>query len=208
MKTLLLMRHAKSSWKHPELEDQARPLAKRGERDAHRMSELIERRELIPQRILSSSAVRAAETGRIFCQHSGSQIPLNLLDELYLAEAEVYLAQLKNLPDEIERVMVIGHNPGLESLLQILSGQLETLPTAVVAYISLPINHWKELSPSTEGELIELWRPKELPVEEEKKKDKKKAKGGKKEAPMKAEKAKVEKAKEEKPKKSDKKDKK
>ena len=71
MKTLLLMRHGKSSWKNPELPDHDRPLAKTGLRDAHRMGELIERRELIPQQILASSAVRAAETARIFCKICG-----------------------------------------------------------------------------------------------------------------------------------------
>lgn len=184
MKTLLLVRHAKSSWKHPELDDHDRPLARRGERDARRMGELIERRELIPQQILSSSAVRAAQTARIFCDHSGNEIPLSLLDDLYLAEAETYISQLKSLPDDIERVMVIGHNPGLESLLQILSGQIQTLPTAVVAYLSLPIDRWQDLAATTEGELIELWRPKELPkeeVEKEKKKEKKPARKEKKE---------------------------
>jgi phosphohistidine phosphatase len=174
MKTLLLMRHGKSSWKHPELPDHERPLAKNGLRDAHRMGELIERRELIPQRILSSSAVRAAETARIFCEMCGCGENVIFDDTLYLAEAETYIAQLKTLPDQIERVMLVGHNPGLEALLQILCARVESLPTAVIAYINLPIKQWSEITNSTEGELIEIWRPKELPEEKEDSKKKKK----------------------------------
>lgn len=174
MKTLLLMRHGKSSWKHPDLPDHERPLAKNGLRDAHRMGELIERRELIPQRILSSSAVRAAETARIFCEMCGCGENVVIDDAFYLAEAETYIAQLKALPDTIERVMLVGHNPGLEALLQILCARVESLPTAVIAYINLPIKQWSELSNATEGELIEIWRPKELPEEEPDGKKKKK----------------------------------
>ena len=165
MKTLLLMRHAKSSWKNASLPDHDRPLAKRGLRDAHRMGELIGRQELFPQLVLVSSAVRAAETARIFCEICGCQSNLRQVDELYMAEAETYLAQLKALPDTVERVLLIGHNPGLESLLQMLSGRVESLPTAVIAYISLPIASWCDISATTEGELIELWRPKDLPDE-------------------------------------------
>jgi phosphohistidine phosphatase len=174
MKTLLLMRHGKSSWKHPELPDHDRPLAKNGLRDARRMGELIERRELLPQLVLSSSAVRAADTARIFCEICACTDNIIYEDSLYLAEADTYISQLKALPDSIERVMLVGHNPGLESLLQMLSTRVESLPTAVIAYITLPVKQWSEITNATEGELIEIWRPKEFP--EEKPESKKKTK--------------------------------
>jgi phosphohistidine phosphatase len=175
MKTLLLMRHAKSSWKDTTIPDHDRPLAKRGQRDSNRMGELLGQRELIPQMILSSSAVRAEETARIINAVCGCNCEVILSDKLYLAEAGTYITELSKLPDELERVMLIGHNPGLEALLQVLSNQIESLPTAVIAYLSLPIQHWADLTSTTEGELVELWRPKELAeeVKVDHKKDKK-----------------------------------
>jgi phosphohistidine phosphatase len=82
-----------------------------------------------------------------------------------MAEADDILKLLRKLPDEIERVMVIGHNPGLESIIPMLTERVESLPTAGVAYLSLPILHWKELKPKTKAELIELWRPKDLELD-------------------------------------------
>jgi phosphohistidine phosphatase len=163
MKTLLLMRHGKSSWKHPELADRERPLTKRGVKASQLMGELIVLKELVPQRIFSSSAVRTIETAQNLGAACECGDRITAVDEFYLAEPDIYINYLKTLPDDLERVMVIGHNPGLESLLQILSGQIETLTTAVVAYLSLPVKSWKDLSSETEGELIELWRPKEIP---------------------------------------------
>ena len=182
MKTLLIMRHGKSSWKNKELKDHERPLSKRGVRDSIKMGELLQHRELVPQLILVSTAVRTKETAKLLVEASGFQGETIALDSLYLAEAEEYLHDLLTLPNEIERVMIIGHNPGLEALLQILSGRIEALPTGVVAYISLPINHWTDVHNKIEGELVELWRPKELldvevaeeEVEKENKKEKEK----------------------------------
>ena len=182
MKTLLIMRHGKSSWKHKELKDHERPLSKRGLRDSAKMGELLQKRELVPQLILVSTAVRTTETAKLLVETSGFKGETIALDSLYLAEAEEYLHDLLTIADDIERVMIIGHNPGLEALLQILSGRIEALPTGVVAYISLPINHWSEVHNKVEGDLVELWRPKELhddgdvevEVEKEDKKDKEK----------------------------------
>jgi phosphohistidine phosphatase len=180
MKTLLLMRHGKSSWKQPDLDDHERPLAKRGLRDSRRMGEMMLERELIPQTILCSSAVRTLETARGFCQVSSTVVPILAMDSLYLAEADVYFAELRALPNTLERVMLIGHNPGLESLLQILAERAESLPTAVVAYLVLPIDSWADLSSKTKGNLVEIWRPKEIRWADEDKEEKKKTKKKKK----------------------------
>ncbi len=171
MKTLLIMRHGKSSWKDPDLSDRERPLAKKGIKASRRMGLLIQEKELIPQRILCSSAKRAVQTAQMFCETCGCPDTVDVLDELYMAEAETYIRVLQSLPDELERVMIIGHNPGLEFLLQMLSGELVSLPTSVIAHLTLPIQHWTELNEHTEGTLIEIWRPKELPediIEQEK----------------------------------------
>ncbi len=126
------------------------------------IGEIIQEKELIPQKILVSSAVRTTQTAQIFCETIGYQGEISALDSLYLAESDAYIAELKKLPDSIERVMVVGHNPGLEYLLQELSGRIEALTTGVLAFVSLTIDHWADLDGQVSGELIELWRPKEL----------------------------------------------
>jgi phosphohistidine phosphatase len=162
MKTLLLMRHAKSSWKDNDLKDHERPLAKRGMKNAPRMGDLIKEAELVPQRILSSTALRARQTAEAVAEKSGYLGEIIYLDSLYLAEPPIILDILRLTGDDIERVMVVGHNPGLEALMQILSGRVEALTTASVAYFVLPIDHWRDLGSNTQGELIQLWRPKDL----------------------------------------------
>jgi phosphohistidine phosphatase len=176
MKTLLLMRHAKSSWKHVEMPDQERPLNKRGNKDAPIMGSLIKDKELVPQKILCSTAVRATETARMVQEKSGFTGETVFLDSYYLAEPNAYLEALQTLPDEIERVMVIGHNPGLEGLCQILSGEIVPLSTGAVAHLVLSINHWNELNMDGEGELVETFSPGDLKEKEKKGKEKVKEK--------------------------------
>jgi phosphohistidine phosphatase len=175
MKTLLLMRHAKSSWKDLKLADHERPLNNHGQIDAPFMGEVLLEKELLPQKILASSAVRAHETvdGLVKASHYSGETEYS--DALYLAEPETYLAALHALPDSIERVMVVGHNPGLVQLLQKLSGQIESIGAGSIAYLILPIQSWSELTNESKGELVELLRPHELQdkKDEEKKKEKK-----------------------------------
>ena len=120
MKTLLLMRHGKSSWKDTKMKDRERPLNKRGRKSVPRMGELLKEAELVPQVIYSSSAVRARQTAEALVTACGFTGEVEYLDSFFMAEAEVYPKRLRKLPDDIERVMVIGHNPGLEALMQIL----------------------------------------------------------------------------------------
>lgn len=172
MKTLLLMRHAKSSWKDDKLADKERPLNKRGKHDAPMMGQLLIEHELVPQRILSSSALRARQTAESIAETAQYDGDVTYMDELYMAEPESYIDALRELPNEVERVMVIGHNPGLEMLLQLLSGQIQAMPTAVIAHVALPIDHWSQLSIDTPGELVDIWRPKEITEEVEEGKNK------------------------------------
>jgi phosphohistidine phosphatase len=162
VKTILLMRHAKSSWKDKNIKDRKRPLGKRGKRNAPQMGELIKEKELIPQIILSSSAERAKQTSELFSKGSGFQGETKYIDSLFMAEADEYIKALRALPDDIERVMVIGHNPGLESLLPLWTGQIEALPTSAIAYLVAPIQHWGDLNKDSKLDLVEIWRPKEL----------------------------------------------
>ena len=163
MKTLLLLRHAKSSWDDPELADHERPLNKRGKINAPRMGRLLHELELTPDLILSSTARRARQTAEIVADTSHYQDEVRLDGELYAAPAETIIAVLQGVEDTVSSVMVVAHNPGLEELLEALTGEASPLPTAALAQISLPIERWRELSDEVEGRLVNVWRPKDLP---------------------------------------------
>lgn len=162
MKILLILRHAKSSWKKPGLADHDRPLNKRGKRDAPRMGQLVEQEGLVPDLIISSTAQRARVTAEVVAENSGYEGEIQLERSFYMGYPEAYLEVLCQLPDEVGTVMVVGHNPGLEELLEELVMEPERLPTAAMARIDLPIQSWQELDDEVVGELVKLWRPREL----------------------------------------------
>ncbi len=160
MKTLILARHAKSSWKEPDLPDRERPLNKRGQKEAPQLGKNLREQGYIPHRIYSSTALRCAHTAEIVADKLNYQKEILYLDSLYLAEPHTYLELLRSLPDEVESVLVIGHNPGLEGLLQILSQRVESLPTSAVAVLSIPVRSWASLSPQIDCQIQYLWQPK------------------------------------------------
>ena len=162
MKTLLILRHAKSSWKNTGLADHDRPLAKRGQRDAPRMGRLLRDENLTPDLILSSTAKRALDTAEAVAEASGYEGEVESRPEFYMAGAEAYLRALRALSDDYECVMVIGHNPGLEELVEVLTGEAEAMPTAALAQVALTLKRWRDLSDETEGRLVNTWRAREL----------------------------------------------
>ena len=166
MKTLLVLRHAKSSWDDSALDDHERPLNARGEEDAPRIAQLAREEGLAPELIVSSDAVRARLTAAAMADATGGRI---LLDpRLYHASATEILAALRSVVEhsdvenDVATVMIVGHNPGLEELIALLTGELEPLPTAALAQIALPIERWSALDTAIRGTLIGVWRPKEL----------------------------------------------
>jgi phosphohistidine phosphatase len=164
MKTLLLMRHAKSSWKDASLSDFQRPLKKRGEKDMLRIAQVLKEEDLIPEFVLSSPAVRARETIEILAKELGIEEELvEFVDDFYGAEIEDFFDVLADLPDSYKKVMVVGHNPSLEAFLQTLTGEIDSLPTASVALIKLGIQSWEDIDEDEQiGQLREIWRPREL----------------------------------------------
>ena len=162
MKTLLLMRHAKSSWQDEGVSDHERPLNKRGERDAPRIGSLIAEQDLCPDLIICSTAVRARTTAQAVAHHCGHGNPIRLEADFYLAAPHTYIETFGLLPDAIDRVMAVGHNPGMAQLLWKLTGADKGFPTAGLAHIDLPIDAWQEFSEATRGELVNYWRPREL----------------------------------------------
>ena len=165
MKTLLILRHAKSSWKDTSSADHDRPLNKRGKQDAPRMGKFLRKQHLVPDKIISSTAKRARKTATAVAKACRYQGKVELTSELYHAGPGAYLAVLQNLPDDDQQVMVVGHNPGMEALVTHLTGRMETMPTAALAHVALPIKQWTELDYETQGELLDLWRPKALTSE-------------------------------------------
>lgn len=163
MKTLLIMRHAKSSWKEGELADRDRPLNKRGMRDAPRIGRLLREENLVPDQILCSFAVRALATAQSVADQCGYPGDLNVSEALYACSAETCLDALRALPTGVETALLIGHNPGLEELLEWLTGEEEHLPTAAVAQVRLPIPSWEAIGVEGQGKLLKIWRPRELP---------------------------------------------
>ena len=158
-KTLLLMRHGKSSWKDKKIPDRERPLKKRGKAASAEIGKILRENELIPQAILSSPALRASETAEIVAKESGFPGKVTFIDSFYMAEPDVYINYLKGLDDSLERVMIVSHNPGLEAFMQLLDGRLEALPTGSMVYLCLNINHWSNLSFETDAEMIGFWDP-------------------------------------------------
>ena len=162
MKTLLVLRHAKSSWDDAALDDHERPLNKRGRRDAPRMGELVREHGLIPDVVISSDAVRARLTAEAVVEAARYAGEILLDRRLYLAGPADILSLLRTVGEKAETVMIVGHNPGLEELVAQLTGDWQNLPTAALAQIVLPIDRWRDLNLSSRGTLVGHWGPKEL----------------------------------------------
>jgi phosphohistidine phosphatase len=162
MKTLLLMRHAKSDQTNGETDESHRPLTPKGERRATEMGMWIQKQQLTPEIILSSSSLRACRTAELVAEASGYTGELRSVEELNMAEANEILEVLRSLPDEIERVMIVGHNPGLESLIPFFTHEVEALPHAGVAVLNLKLQNWQDLRHKTRAKLKELWRAKKI----------------------------------------------
>lgn len=127
------------------------------------MGKLLASENLVPDSIVSSSAVRARATSEALAIASGFDGTIAFADELYAAEVADYLACLRGQTDRDQRVLVVGHNPTLEELIECLTGEDEQMPTAGLAQISLSIDAWNNLDANGGGKLINLWRPRDLP---------------------------------------------
>ena len=162
MKTLLLLRHAKSSWKQPEMNDHDRPLNKRGKKEAPKVGKYLKENDLVPDLILSSTARRAHDTAQTVAEECGFEGQIDLYQDLYLSDTASYLDILHCLPDDARRVLVVGHNPDLDELLTLLTDVTDHMTTAALAVVNLPISSWQELSEATDGRLQRLVSPREV----------------------------------------------
>jgi phosphohistidine phosphatase len=167
MKRVYLLRHAKSSWKDVSLADRDRPLAGRGKRAAKATADHLEAEKVRPDLVLCSPARRTRETLELVASVLG-EVEVMFEPGLYGATETELLERLGALPEEVDSVMIIGHNPGLEELALTLASEgaelprmREKYPTGALATIDLPADLWSTIEPGT-GELVAYVRPGDL----------------------------------------------
>lgn len=163
MKTLYLVRHAKSSWDNPQLGDFDRPLNERGKRDAPQMGNWLKQQNVRPDLILTSAANRALTTARMLQKALDIDARRLQIDEqLYLASPAEMLQVVASVDSGVDHLFLVGHNPGHTDLANLLSeARIDNLPTAAIFAVSFDIEHWSELKPRT-GKFLFFQYPKNL----------------------------------------------
>lgn len=161
MKTLYLVRHAKSSWDNANTADFDRPLNKRGEKAAPFMAELMQKKCVSPDLILSSPANRALTTAEIFCETlEYPQEKIEQRIEIYEGGLNHMLQLVRRIPDNCSTTMLFGHNPTLTSFANFISGQhLENIVTCGVVRLDMNTDSWEETMMNS-GELVWYEYPK------------------------------------------------
>jgi phosphohistidine phosphatase len=164
MKTILLLRHAKSDWSDPGLPDFDRPLAKRGLKDAPYMGEVLALFDCVPDKILASPALRARQTTEMVAQACGYKESIQWEDSFYGGNSEDLMVALQHLPNSMERAMLVGHNPTMEETAATLLSMTVysewneawsiRIPTAGLICLEVDITDWATLEP---GDAILRW---------------------------------------------------
>jgi phosphohistidine phosphatase len=160
MKTLLILRHAKSSWDDPDLADFERPLNHRGLQTAQFIGNLMHEKNLRVDFVLSSPARRAKQTATLVKEAAGFSAAIGYDDRIYEASPISLLYVLAESEDEFDSILLVGHNPGLEGLIKILTGGIVSMPTAALAEINLKIDFWSSIAADT-GKVNFVVRPKD-----------------------------------------------
>jgi phosphohistidine phosphatase len=158
MKKLLLLRHAKSSWDDPSLDDFDRPLATRGREAAPLVGGELARRDWAPEMVLVSRAVRTRQTWELVAAELGAKAAVEFAEGLYEASPQALLAEIGRTPEGVGTLMLIGHNPGLEELAKLLAAKdsdpdalkrmREKFPTAALARFKFD-GRWSDLEAGT-----------------------------------------------------------
>jgi len=140
-----------------------RPLNKRGKNDALRMGKLLQKEKLIPDGILSSTAMRASATAESVVKACGYKGEVTLKRSLYAAGPEKYLQLLRGIPNGYMRVLVVGHNPSVEELVELLTSEIHLLPTCSLAHLNLRIGSWSDIDfEPAKGRLVDIWLPADI----------------------------------------------
>ena len=170
MKTILLLRHAKSAWNTASLADHERPLNRRGERTARALAGHLTAKGPRPDLILCSTAIRARQTLAPLAALWTPAPRISLEDGLYLASEDQLMARLQALADGVKTVLLIGHNDGIGHFAEMLAGTgpaallnalREKYPTGTLATLRAPVRHWSDLAAGA-AELAGFVRPRDL----------------------------------------------
>ena len=165
MKTVYMVRHAKSAWDKPDIPDHFRKLAPRGEEDLKKVAKHLKMKFVNPELIITSSATRALESAKIVALELHYPLDqININSTFYRAGKEEILETLVDLPNEIDSVMLVGHNPTFTVFYNAFvepENKIENLPTSAVAAIRFKIDQWEEIE-SARHHLEFLITPKEL----------------------------------------------
>ncbi|MGD8761715.1 MAG: histidine phosphatase family protein [Desulfobacteraceae bacterium] len=147
MKTLYLVRHAKSSWKYPNLDDFERPLNKRGRKNAPFMGKVLKKLKVAPDLVISSPANRAATTARIIA--AAINYPLENIvysEAIYEFSENALIHVIKQIEDSVNNTMVVGHNPAINGLANYIGDQpISNIPTCGVFCVDLDISSWAKI---------------------------------------------------------------
>lgn len=148
MKTLYLIRHAKSDWSIDHLSDIDRPLNERGYSDAHKMSLLLKEKKVVPNLIISSPAVRAISTALIFCRNLNYDPKAIVINKnLYNTSSKEYLQCISKTDNKHHTVLLFGHNPTITNTVNDLSNALtEEMPTCCISGINSTVDTWDAFS--------------------------------------------------------------
>jgi phosphohistidine phosphatase len=163
MKELLVLRHAKSTHSNPRVADHDRPLNDRGLETAPRVGRLLAEQGLLPDLVLCSTARRTTETAALVTEAAGHEVHTEHLGELYLASAQTILELVVLGAGEADRVMVVGHNPGMEGVLSMLGLGMHEMPTAALAHVRFDIDDWIMATSTSCTSLENLWLARTLP---------------------------------------------
>ncbi len=154
MKTIYLVRHAKSSWKEMGMKDEERPLNHRGKHDAPFMGKLLRKMKVNPDLIVSSPAKRALTTAKIFAEELDyPEKEIQVEQSVYLADESELYSLIEELDDELESVMIFGHNPGHTYFLNKISEEaIDNMPTCSIASVEFDVDKWNMIK-KTKGQL-------------------------------------------------------
>tara|TARA_Y100000590_G_scaffold220753_1_gene249830 strand:- start:1392 stop:1904 length:513 start_codon:yes stop_codon:yes gene_type:complete len=170
MKTIFLLRHAKSSWDNTKLEDFDRPLATRGIKSCKKIGKFFKKKKLVPDIVYCSTAVRAKQTWDLINRIVEKKKNIIYEDQLYMANSSIFMNFVKKTNDNFKTLMIVSHNPGIENFAIELIKNKESdfykdinlkYPTGGIAIINFKLKHWSKMNYET-GDIYEFIKPREL----------------------------------------------
>jgi len=172
MKTLILMRHAKSDWSGPDVQDHDRPLNARGKKAAAHMASYFMDNGLLPDMALCSTAKRARQTLDALLEAAGDDLPVHYRRALYFTSPDVILDEIRDTPASVNNLMLVGHNPDTQAMALHLASDAHDpgvvamarkFPTGAAAIFRFDVNHWQDIVWGA-GSLLAFLRPKALKI--------------------------------------------